>query len=103
PVWLYDGFAMMGQQMARPDVTQAIPPLVLSQPVIPPVPPEVFAVGASGGDPVGLQRYLAQGTGINAALPALGTVMYQGQLITATGSIAPGARAAGVSEEGGLR
>ena len=87
PVWRFPGFGIL---TASPGVLGSglkVPPIVLRQPVTAATPPEVLAVSAASGDPAALQRFIAAGTNIRAALPSAVTISYQGQVISPTGSL----------------
>jgi hypothetical protein len=88
PVRRYAGFGILRQQPALVASAQAIPSLVLSQPVQAASPQEIVALSAAGGDPVALQRYLAGEQNITAALPSPKAIVYQGQVISPIGSLA---------------
>jgi len=76
----------------RPGVTSApansIGQLVLRQQIVQPTPGQILAITASGGDPAAVQRFIAQDSNLNAALPSQLAVSYAGQVITPTGSLA---------------
>ena len=75
---------------------QAIPRLVLRQQVTTPASDGILAVNASsGGNPAVVQRYLSQQTTIKAGLATPVAISYQGQVISAAGSVAPAAAADG--------
>jgi len=100
PIWHFNGFGIL---QAGPGLTAAsgvaISPIVLRQPVVAATPPEVLAVTAADGDPAAVQRFIAAGTNIKAALALPVTVTYQGQLISPIGSV-PSPSAAGNGQGG---
>jgi hypothetical protein len=81
------GFGLTGVTVGVASAGSAVPPLVLRQQVAATAPGQLAAVSAAADDPANLQRYLAQGTDLRAALPLQQTISYQGQLITPTGSL----------------
>jgi hypothetical protein len=82
------GFGMLSAYAGSGSTDTTIQPLILRQPVITPTPGQILAINASAGDPAAVQRYLAQETGLAAALPTQLDISYQGQLITPIGSLA---------------
>ena len=86
PIWRFPGFGILS---AGPGVLAggvSISPVVLRQPVTVAPPPAIVAV-AGDGDPAAVQRLITAGTNIKAALALPTTVIYQGQLISPTGSV----------------
>ena len=87
PIRRFTGFGLLQGSPALSASAQTIPSLVLQQPVLAASPREILAINAAGGDPAALQRYLAAGQNINAALPSPTTIAYQGQVISPVGSL----------------
>jgi hypothetical protein len=88
PMWRTEGFGVPGQIATTKAPAATIPPLILRQQVVTPTPAQFLAVSASAGDPAAVQRYIAQDTGLNAALPIQQAISYQGQVITPVGGLA---------------
>jgi hypothetical protein len=93
PLWRFPGFGILSVSPGLLAFAPAISPVVLRQAVMPATPPEVLAVSATsaaGADPAAVQRFIAAGTNIKAALALPQTVFYQGQVISLTGSVPSG-------------
>jgi Neuraminidase-like domain/FHA domain/Salmonella virulence plasmid 28.1kDa A protein len=88
PIWRTEGFGVPGRIATTKAPAATIPPLILRQQVVTPTPAQFLAVSASAGDPAAVQRYIAQDTGLNAALPIQQAISYQGQVITPVGGLA---------------
>ena len=79
---------MASQHASLSAAAGTITPLILRESLLAPTPKQVLAINAATGDPASVQRYIAQQTNINAALPTQVAVSYQGQVITPIGSLA---------------
>ena len=93
--WRLPGNQVFGQLPVTraPIATTSMPPLVLPPRPAGPAAGEAAAVATAGASPSAIQRYLAQARGIRAALPLPAPVIYQGQVIYPTGSLAADAPA----------
>ncbi len=101
PAWKYEGFGMQASPGLQEKAGQA-GPLTLREPVQVPIPEEITAYSAAGGDPAAVRRFLAAGQNINAAMPSDLTITYQGRAISPIGSVPAAERPAEPDGDAGV-